>query len=191
MFLVKIPLVIVLAMFPAKIQKNVEKNLPYIWEALEEAGMADQDMGLMALSTIRAETENFIPISEFQSTRNTLFSPFDKYEKHRLAKRLGNLFRGDGAKYRGRGFIQLTGRNNYKRMGELIGIDLINHPERANDPKIAAKILVAFLKDKEPMIRVALERRDLRTARKLVNGGVHGLDKFVKAFRLGEQLLNG
>ena len=66
--------------------------------------------------------------------------------KTKTGKGLGNTQEGDGAKYKGRGYIQLTGRANYEQVGNLIGIDLVNNPELANDPKIAAKIVPAFFK---------------------------------------------
>jgi hypothetical protein len=59
-----------------------------------------------------------------------------------VAKRLGNTQPGDGEKYCGRGFVQLTGRANYVDMAEHTGADLVNHPELALQPDIAAKIMV-------------------------------------------------
>jgi predicted chitinase len=59
-----------------------------------------------------------------------------------VAKRLGNTQPGDGAKYCGRGFVQLTGRRNYSDMAEHTGADLVNHPELALKPDVAAKIMV-------------------------------------------------
>lgn len=52
----------------------------------------------------------------------------------------------EGFKYRGRGFIQLTGKNNYKKIGDIIGVDLVNNPDLMNDPAVAAKASVAFFK---------------------------------------------
>lgn len=57
---------------------------------------------------------------------------------------LGNTSPGDGFKYRGRGFIQLTGKDAYRRVGQIIGIDLVSNPDLANDPAVAAKIVPAF-----------------------------------------------
>ena len=54
----------------------------------------------------------------------------------RLAQRLGNTQPGDGARFRGRGPIQITGRANYLRYGTLLGIDLVNAPERAAQPDV-------------------------------------------------------
>jgi len=58
---------------------------------------------------------------------------------------MGNKEDGDGYKYRGRGFIQITGRNNYEAFGKIIGEDLIQNPDRANDPFVAAKLAAAFI----------------------------------------------
>jgi hypothetical protein len=59
-----------------------------------------------------------------------------------VAKRLGNTQPGDGAKYCGRGYVQLTGRRNYSEAGEHTGADLVEHPELALKPEIAAKIML-------------------------------------------------
>ena len=104
-------------------------------------------------------------------------------------KDLGNQGPPDGARFKGRGFIQLTGRSNYQEIGKALNVDLIAKPALANDPTVAADILALFLKKKELKIREALLENDLRHARRLVNGGSHGLDDFSAAFRTGEILL--
>jgi putative chitinase len=62
--------------------------------------------------------------------------------------RMGNK-EDEGFKYRGRGLIQLTGKDNYKKYGDLIGVDLVSNPDLANDPAIASKIAAAYFAQKQ------------------------------------------
>ncbi|MBM3404781.1 MAG: peptidoglycan-binding protein [Bacteroidetes bacterium] len=177
-------------MFPFTQVDSIKRNLPFVLQALEEYGITDKPMVLMALASIRAETEGFEPISEGKSKYNT--SPgghsFDLYDNR---SDLGNQGVPDGEKFKGRGFIQLTGRANYQKHGKAIGLGnkLITNPELANDPKTAARLLTSFLKNKERAIKEALLENDLRLARRLVNGGSHGLDRFTNAYQIGEELI--
>ena len=50
----------------------------------------------------------------------------------------------DGYNYRGRGFNQLTGKGNYQKYGEILGLNLLNNPDLVNDPKTAARIVAAY-----------------------------------------------
>jgi len=178
-------------MFPGVPLSNIQTNLPFVMQALTAAGLGDKDMVLMALATIRAETGNFTPLSEFQSEFNTPPGgpPFALYD-HRTD--LGNQGPPDGKNFRGRGYVQLTGRFNYQIHGAAIGLgnQLVTNPKLANDPDIAGKLLASFLKSKESKIRNALARNDLKTARKLVNGGSHGLKQFKEAFNIGKTVIH-
>lgn len=64
------------------------------------------------------------------------------------ANRLGNgdYASGDGNRYRGRGYIQLTGKDNYRTIGEAIGEDLVGNPDLMSDPAIARKASIAWWK---------------------------------------------
>lgn len=176
--------------FPDAPIGNLRKFLPPVLAELQAAGLGDRPMVLMALATIRAETSGFEPISEYKSRFNTSPSghPFDLYDNR---ADLGNTGKPDGELFKGRGFVQLTGRNNYARIGSLIGLGdkLVKEPELANDPTIAAKILASFLKATELRIKEALLEDDLRQARRLVNGGSHGLERFTEAYRTGQRVI--
>jgi len=181
-------------MFPGTPVANITTNLPFVLQALQDAGLADEDMVLMGLATIRAETASFRPISEGKSKYNTApgGTPFGLYDPpNRVARNLGNTQVGDGPKFKGRGFIQLTGRDNYTTFGPVVGADLVNNPDLGNDPKTAADLLAAFLKRHEARIRADLAKTppDLKDARKAVNGGSNGLPEFSEAFKTGKALL--
>jgi hypothetical protein len=171
---------------------HIRTYLPDVLDALTDQDMNDTSMVMMALGTIRAETSGFEPIDEGISHYNTSPAgtkgrhPYDLYD-HRTD--LGNDHSGDGDLYKGRGFVQLTGHDNYKKVGGQIGVDLVADPDLANDSGVAAKVLAQFLKNNETAIRAALKVNNLRTARRLVNGGSHGLSEFIAAFNSGRRYL--
>jgi peptidoglycan L-alanyl-D-glutamate endopeptidase CwlK len=172
---------------------NVRKYLPKVLYYLESVGLGDRDAILMALGTIRAETAGFEPISEGISRFNTSpgGNPFDLYD-FRGSGDLGNGAFGDGARFKGRGFVQLTGKFNYTKFSNRIYKDnrLVDVPDLANDPDVAAKLLAEFLKDSVSCWRPALQPRDFPKARKCVNGGTHGVREFATAFSQGEKLVS-
>lgn len=85
--------------------------------------------------------------------------------------RMGNTQAGDGWLYRGRGPIQLTGRDNYAAVGALLGMDLINEPELMEQPEIALRATVAWWEDRIPDSFLG----DVEKVTKRVNGGLIGL----------------
>ena len=65
-------------------------------------------------------------------------------------QKLGDFVYGDmgGYKYRGRGFIQLTGKANYSKYAQRLGVDLVGNPDLALDPSIASRITLAYMQDR-------------------------------------------
>jgi predicted chitinase len=146
-------------------EDSVRRNWPVVSQALQEAGITDKASVIAALATIGVEVGNFEPIPEYASG-----------EAYEGRADLGNTQPGDGKRYKGRGFIQLTGRANYRAYGEKLGIDLEGHPELALDPKIAARILAAYFKERS--IPARARAGDWQGVRRAVNGGLNGWEKF-------------
>ena len=103
------------------------------------AGLPDEVQAYL-LATVKHETADTMqPITEYGGRKY-----FDKYDTGKLAKALGNTPEadGDGFKYRGRGYVQITGRANYSKAGDWLKVDLLGNPDLALQPTIAAQILV-------------------------------------------------
>lgn len=87
---------------------------------------------------------------------------------------LGNVKKGDGKRYKGRGLIQLTGRANYRNIGEKLGLSLEDNPELAAEPVTSLKIACEYWKSRD--INTVSDMDNLIKATKLVNGGLNGLE---------------
>lgn len=152
---------------------TVSQYWPVIVAALEAEGIDTPAVEQAAAGTIAAETPDFVPVTEMGPV-----SYFGKYEPGTtLGKRLGNTQPGDGYRYRGRGFIQLTGRANYRAYGQRVGVDLENNPDLALEPSTAARVLAAYFHDRG--VADAANAGDWAAVRKLVNGGLNGWDTFI------------
>lgn len=86
--------------------------------------------------------------------------------------RMGNKREGDGWRYIGRGLKQLTGYDNYKKEGDVLGLDLVNNPEQVAQPKIAFLTALSYWKRN---IDKAAETSSVETITIAVNGGLNGL----------------
>lgn len=158
---------------------NVQAHWPAVLQALTDLHMDDRAGVILAVATIGTEVPMFAPVEERASGA--------AYEGR---KSLGNTEQGDGPRFKGRGFIQLTGRANYTHYGEKLGADLVNHPERACDPYLGAKILALYFRERKVIDAARVD--DWTKARKLVNGGTNGLDRFLDLVgRLSREWDNG
>lgn len=103
-----------------------------------------------------------------------------RYEPpNKLAAVLGNTQPGDGMRFRGRGLIQLTGRANYRRAGEALGLPLETKPEIAASYYIGPLVAAWFWDNKK--LNTLADQRNLRQITIAINGGVNG---YADRFRL-------
>lgn len=135
------------------------------------AGMKGRELSQF-LAQCAHESLNFEVLRELGD--QNYFKRYDiKYAPER-AKRLGNLRPGDGFKYIGRGFIQLTGRENYRRAGRALGLPLEEQPELVEKPEVAAKVAIWFWQHRvQPKVD---DYSDTRSATKPINSGLKALD---------------
>lgn len=98
--------------------------------------------------------------------------------------RMGNTQPGDGSRFRGRGFIQLTGRSNYTSFARASGLDVLNNPEIvAKDPNIAARASLHWWMTRGAGLRQKAAEGDVRAVTILVNGGTNHLEQRRTAFQ--------
>jgi len=162
------------AIMPALPSAKGALLLPFLTAALDEFGITSAPRVAAFLAQLAHESGQFRFMEEIWGPTATQ----QRYEpQSALAARLGNTEPGDGVKFKGRGPIQITGRANYQRFGDLLGTDLIAEPARAAHPEVAFRIAGLFW-SKKGLNELADERTDaaFREITRRINGGFNGLD---------------
>lgn len=153
------------------------RNVDLIIDEMEKEGITDPitQVGILSVMSKESGFKTFKEISYCNTSNSRIKNKFGrratKYSDEQLNKlkcndpeffesmygkdsgiRLGNTEPGDGWKYVGRGFNGLTGRGNYKKYGGIIGMNLEENPKLVEDPRVAAKVAIAFFtKGKDPV----------------------------------------
>ena len=131
------------------------------------------------LATAKHETgHTFEPITE--RGNRSYFNKYDPVlantpERRKRAIEMENTQQGDGFKYRGRGYVQLTWKKNYRKSGEYLKKDLVNNPELALDQKNATKIMIygmetGMFTTKKISSYISEDTADYLNARRVING---------------------
>ena len=174
-------------------------NEKLITQAAIDSGITGEELAQF-LAQMAQETGNFQFMKELGNKKNfEQYEPVFKKDKknkyildpktkkpknfNRMAAELGNDMPGDGEKYKGRGFIQLTGKYNYRKAGEFIGVDLVKNPNLvATNPEINAKATVWYWKTRvRPSVK---DYSDTKAATKPINPGLKHLDQRKEKFQL-------
>jgi putative chitinase len=102
-------------------------------------------------------------------------------------KDLGNVKPGDGVRYKGRGIFQLTGRANYRDIGNKIGMDLENNPELAESPEVSVLTALEYWKSRN--LNVLADRDDVEGITRKINGGLNGFEDRKKYLSRCKQII--
>jgi putative chitinase len=137
------------------------KNMKALYDAAVENGITGLEL-VSLMSQAAHESDAFKTAEEYASGK--------KYEGR---KDLGNTQKGDGERYKGRGFLQVTGRTNYELIGNALGINLVANPDLLENIDTAAKASIMWWKmNVRPIVS---DFSDVERVTKIVNGGFNGL----------------
>jgi putative chitinase len=160
--------------FPEKAHKNIEVSAPYLQAAFQEFKVSDKRLAAAIIATVAVETPTFEAYEE----------PVESGQKYENNLALGNKQPGDGVRYRGRGYLGITGRANYAQMSARLGLGtrLLDSPEDAKSPEVACRTLVSWFVDRQEKLSAALANGDLAAARRVVAGRASQLDQFTAVY---------
>lgn len=151
------------------------------------AGINDEENQRGIVGTVLVETAHYFePIGEFGTPE---YWTKMYWTNIAVRKALGNITERDAVDYRGRGYIQLTGRNNYEKAAAALNLPLLSQPELLLTLDVSARVLIWFWKTHGlvPLCQSVAKqadpvKRDLiwGQVRRKVNGGTNNLGTFLK-----------
>jgi putative chitinase len=161
------------AIMPAVPRQKRDALLPYLQAALTEFHIEAPARAAAFLAQLAHESGQFRFMEE-------IWGPTPAQRRYEpvttLAANLGNTEPGDGKRFKGRGPIQITGRANYRRFGDLLGTDLVADPARAALPELAFRIAGLFWSKKGLNELADRATHDaFREITRRINGGFNGL----------------
>jgi predicted chitinase len=146
------------------LSKNAAANEQYLQSVLINGGVTDPIKLAAWMAQCKIESAGFRALREYASG--------SEYEGR---KDLGNTQPGDGVRYKGRGFIQCTGRDNYAKMSKYFGVDVVAKPELVEELELAAKSVLWFFNVYKASRTASVNWDDCTAVTKIVNGGVNAL----------------
>jgi len=142
-----------------------------ILDEAQRRGTPLRQVAYMLATSLHETAATMQPITEYGKV-----SYFDKYEPGtKIGRDLGNTVTGDGYRFRGRGYVQLTGRRNYRKASEELGFDIVANPARALEPPVAAAIMFLGMTEGWFTTRklsdyILGDKCDYVNARRIING---------------------
>ena len=157
--------------------KKIEVYTPLLNQYMHEYKICGAERESAFLATIIHESGHFRYTREIASGA--------AYEGR---KDLGNIYKGDGVKFRGRGLIQLTGRSNYERASKALGVDFVSNPQLLEQPRYATQVSCWWWADRG--LNEIADTGDFRKVTRIVNGGENGWSDRLKLYALAKNILS-
>lgn len=170
----------------ARNPKTASLLFPHLQSAMLEAGITTKLRIAAFLAQVGHESGEFRFMEEIWGNAPT--SAQMRYEPpSTLATRLGNTQKGDGFKFKGRGPIQLTGRDNYKKCGKALGVDLENYPEKAAEWDCGFRVAGWYWTTRN--LNALADTGDFDGITKKINGGFNGKKERDSFYKLALSVL--
>ncbi len=147
-------------------------------QAIDRAGIRDPVIKAQIMAQAAHESGDFRYTEE-------IWGPTSAQRRYEGRRDLGNVNPGDGSRYRGRGFLQTTGRANYAEASRALGADFVNNPQLLAQPNYAAASAMLWFRKRWNRFT---NWSDTRAVTRVVNGGYNGLAdreaKFARYLRM-------
>ena len=149
--------------YPHSTEQNRQKYLPFLNQYMAEYGIDTYPRVCAFLAQIGHESGQLTYSEEIASGK--------AYEGR---KDLGNISKGDGMRFKGRGLIQITGRANYKQISDAFRIDFLANPQLLSTPDMAVKSACWWWTNRNLNQYATLKEDDFKKITKIINGGYNG-----------------
>ena len=175
--------------------ENAQKFTPYLNKYMQKYGITTPNRVLAFLAQVGHESGSLKYTEEIASG-----------SAYKGRNDLGNIYAGDGVKFKGRGLIQLTGRGGYQNMSQKVGKDLIANPELVQQPDLATEVSAIYWSEKTRnglTLNEWADKFDLtqpidstnnkgihENITRAINGGINGLNDRANRLATGQQILN-
>lgn len=154
--------------------------LPHLGQATRDAYLSylNAAMHEFDISTSLPRLQMFLAQVSEESDGLTAWHEYASGDEYEGRANLGNIYPGDGRRFKGRGPIMCTGRSNYSHYGTVLGIDLLTNPDLAATPKYGFRIAGAYWKE-HGCNEIADENTEaaFEHVTRKINGGLRGLEE--------------
>lgn len=167
--------------FPGTPKTTLEKYLPYLDQAMRDYGIDTPKRAAAFLAQVGVETDNLKTLEEYGGKAY--------FEQNYGSRRdLGNERSGDGARFHGRGALQLTGRTNYRKASDALEVDFVGDPDLAKDPKYAFATAGWYWDSKD--LNDDADKSNIDAITHTINGGSNGSAERNENYRRASKVLD-